>query len=854
MSFGLMVLLIAMVVNIGFLVATKINLQNSVDMAAYAGAAQQARYLTELGKWNYEMRRNYKAMVFDYLLTYSGEFRVDNQFSANEFKKYMTNTNSDGTSVEIRSPWICASLQGGAGDPEGTLTTNWKKICQKATDHSFEPATIALYTAWYALEASRASICNIDPTSQSCLALTQLANNTWNNLGNLTVASQDDINDFKNYDDKDMYNYTVRLLAWMLHDYRHLQSRIRGVHYGDISIGKLKHRYLDTGNTGRWDLMKENPTTNIAIFQNSPMSVAAKVINGFTSTSATTSKLTPDKANLLENDLLKNPVNDAALTTFKNNLFTAISDGAKLYHVTPATFDAPALGTLGSNDMGGGCGGQCPEFKGPYLKVNRHDVGFKGYYTVVPIVGQNIKVPTLAVPPKAIDNFPVGIAKDDRILTYYAVVGTAKTDQIPFNVFFGSGEKTNKDVLMVAVSAARPFGSRIGPFINDQCKDLYDGANQQDCMKNGLDPLYPFKTTSDPVTKSYIPNFSIMENDSARRLGVKMSIGSDEFKMSTGTFPSSSELSEFFGKARKKGSRARDFRFKNPLVTTDTSYSWDDGFTGSTISESSGPKTSSSKFFDNDNTAIHPQGNRNSVWAWDTNLGYTDPTSSDALIPQNQRDNYEGYLDLAQKNNKALYKFANIQDRKTSGLVGNGAYNVYVFKYPSPSTTSTNNWDIQGLTNRTYGSMMEYAFANTMAVSLFEIKRYILPSRSASSSSTLDNDVLNYNYYANTAGSSTPSIYSGATSQIPSGQQGTKLFTDFVTGKEDSKASLESAPFPETYTSWRIGSRGYRVKLVNIQDLVTGNTCPYQNCLSKSYTLDNTDGEPVTVDLSKIFY
>jgi hypothetical protein len=61
MSFSILALLAAMVINISFLVTAKINLQNATDMAAYAGAVQQARYLTEIGKWNYEMRRNYKA-------------------------------------------------------------------------------------------------------------------------------------------------------------------------------------------------------------------------------------------------------------------------------------------------------------------------------------------------------------------------------------------------------------------------------------------------------------------------------------------------------------------------------------------------------------------------------------------------------------------------------------------------------------------------------------------------------------------------------------------------------------------------------------------------------------------------
>ena len=41
--------------------------------------------------------------------------------------------------------------------------------------------------------------------------------------------------------------------------------------------------------------------------------------------------------------------------------------------------------------------------------------------------------------PDYVSNFPVGIAKDIRVVTYYAVVGTSTTKNIPFNIFFGDG-------------------------------------------------------------------------------------------------------------------------------------------------------------------------------------------------------------------------------------------------------------------------------------------------------------------------------------------------------------------------------------------------------------------------------
>ncbi|MGZ6309804.1 MAG: pilus assembly protein TadG-related protein [Bdellovibrionota bacterium] len=59
-------LLFAFVVNTGMLVNAKINLQNAADMAAYAGAATQARQLNQISFLNYEMRRQYKKFLFRY--------------------------------------------------------------------------------------------------------------------------------------------------------------------------------------------------------------------------------------------------------------------------------------------------------------------------------------------------------------------------------------------------------------------------------------------------------------------------------------------------------------------------------------------------------------------------------------------------------------------------------------------------------------------------------------------------------------------------------------------------------------------------------------------------------------------
>lgn len=70
---------VAFVVNVGLFVKAKINLQNSVDAAAFAGASVQARQLTNIAYLNWEIRNTYKEWLFKYyVLGNIGVDAVDN--------------------------------------------------------------------------------------------------------------------------------------------------------------------------------------------------------------------------------------------------------------------------------------------------------------------------------------------------------------------------------------------------------------------------------------------------------------------------------------------------------------------------------------------------------------------------------------------------------------------------------------------------------------------------------------------------------------------------------------------------------------------------------------------------------
>lgn len=65
-SLLLVTTLLAFIVNVGLFVRAKINLQNAVDAAAFAGAAVQARQLSNIGYLNWELRNTYKEWMFKY--------------------------------------------------------------------------------------------------------------------------------------------------------------------------------------------------------------------------------------------------------------------------------------------------------------------------------------------------------------------------------------------------------------------------------------------------------------------------------------------------------------------------------------------------------------------------------------------------------------------------------------------------------------------------------------------------------------------------------------------------------------------------------------------------------------------
>lgn len=81
--FQVLFLFFAMVINVGLLVHHKINLQNSVDLAAYYGAMKQAEGMNVIAHTNYQVRQSWKLLAWRYrMLGSAGDF-MEHPFDKN---------------------------------------------------------------------------------------------------------------------------------------------------------------------------------------------------------------------------------------------------------------------------------------------------------------------------------------------------------------------------------------------------------------------------------------------------------------------------------------------------------------------------------------------------------------------------------------------------------------------------------------------------------------------------------------------------------------------------------------------------------------------------------------------------
>ncbi len=101
------ILFFAFVVNTGMLVNAKINLQNAADLAAFAGASVQARQLNQISYLNYEMRRQWKKLLFRlYVLGNMSQDAFQDAQGGTGMMSYYPNRSNPGADYSVPSTCI----------------------------------------------------------------------------------------------------------------------------------------------------------------------------------------------------------------------------------------------------------------------------------------------------------------------------------------------------------------------------------------------------------------------------------------------------------------------------------------------------------------------------------------------------------------------------------------------------------------------------------------------------------------------------------------------------------------------------------------------------------------------------
>jgi hypothetical protein len=132
--FQVLFVFFAMVINVGLLVHQKINLQNSVDLAAYYGAMKQAEDLNAIAHINYQIRQAWKLLMFRYQQIGSGG---DDTLHPYSYTQKIFRSESD-TEPYDRANVFCYAYE--PFEPQ----INGENYCRKMPSEIGDPQTISI--------------------------------------------------------------------------------------------------------------------------------------------------------------------------------------------------------------------------------------------------------------------------------------------------------------------------------------------------------------------------------------------------------------------------------------------------------------------------------------------------------------------------------------------------------------------------------------------------------------------------------------------------------------------------------------------------------------------------------------
>jgi hypothetical protein len=393
------ILFFAFVINTGMLVNAKINLQNAADLAAYSGAAVQARQLNNIAYLNYEMRRQYKKFIFRYYVLGTAMYTTyptDSGRASRSPRDWRNRTTMSGTSPpQAPIPWsvpvVCVNFFSRDG---GYCAVNVLEPISLPRRNILDSINEALRQQLIALEKIRANSCQTIADTNIQLLSLWLFNTA---PGGINPADM----------------LTASLPPEQAANITQAFIQMRGLTYGLGLVPRelILQRRIDTLETYLNTAPRSGVTADVAqAMKNSPEPHSVeRTINAFESAYQT----------LGEHSF---PGQDVAL----DELIPPGPDGANMVLMKPILQD----------------------FDTYALTYSREDDGS---------TGEGIDTKKSCKPrafPITIRRLPLGVYKDPSILTYYAIRlrGKAKVLFSPWG-----------DLELKAYSAAMPFGSRIGP-------------------------------------------------------------------------------------------------------------------------------------------------------------------------------------------------------------------------------------------------------------------------------------------------------------------------------------------------------------------------------------------------------
>lgn len=412
----------AFIINIGIFVKAKINLQNAVDAAAFAGAAVQARQLTNIAYLNWEMRNVYKEWMFKYYIL--GNLNIKDV--------------ADGTSGDTTNFTMSSYELGASGNAEDKY--NVPSICidfarsggvSVCTNYvisglpRFDPTAVSEMDE--TLNTMLTSL--VEQKGKDCANRSRI--NYFTSLMwafNVNVSEDNPVKNQSPEIANDRFGAFPKAFELAIR-MRNLEAQVNKAPFQGICLqpGKLNKDFCSSKIE---DLLASDRTpSNERIakafysgMRNLGSETDIEMRQSFTLTEIPTNPYVSENDQSLSNLLI--PASTPAREKFYLDL--------KLMTVNLATFYTQftqSQGDINVNGIQASTEGQC-------------SVGKTG----MPVPG-----------------YPMGFVKNPDVLTYYSVMGEAKFIGLfnPFDV------GRSKGIKLTAFAAAKPFGGRIGPRLFD---------------------------------------------------------------------------------------------------------------------------------------------------------------------------------------------------------------------------------------------------------------------------------------------------------------------------------------------------------------------------------------------------